>query len=84
MPSARALRVMARANSSSLPPSASAITTAASLADLVTRPLIASSTLSVSPGRRPSLVGAWIEASSDTSIGVSSVILPDSSRSNSR
>ena len=45
MPSARALRVIIRANSSSLPPRASAITTAASLADLVTSALIASSTL---------------------------------------
>ena len=38
MPSARALRVIMLANSSSLPPIASATTTAASLADLVTSP----------------------------------------------
>ena len=47
---------------------ASAITTAASLAERVTRPLMASSTLMVWPGRRPSLVGACSEANSDTSI----------------
>ena len=45
---------------------ASAITTAASLAELVTSPLMASSTRMVWPGRRPSLVGACSEACSET------------------
>ena len=62
MPSARALRVIILAKSSSSPPMASAITTAASLAERVTSPLMASSTLMVWPGRRPSLVGACSEA----------------------
>ena len=44
------------------------MTTATSLADLVTRPLMASSTVSVWPGRRPSLDGACSAACSDTSI----------------
>src|SRR5262249_26820834 len=47
MPSALAFKVISLANSSSLPPMASATTTAASFADLVTSPLIASSTLMV-------------------------------------
>src|SRR5215475_10798323 len=57
MPSACALRVIILAKSSSLPPIASAITTAASLADRVINPLMASSTRMVWPGRRSSLVG---------------------------
>ena len=65
MPSARALRVMCLANVSSSPASASATTTAASLADLVTSALIASSTSSVWPGRTPSLVGACEAASEE-------------------
>jgi ABC-type polysaccharide transport system permease subunit len=47
MPSAFAFEVMTFANSSSLPPIASATTTAASFADLVTSPFIASSTVIV-------------------------------------
>ena len=39
--------------------SASATTTAASFAERVTMPLMASSTASVLPGFRPSLVGIW-------------------------
>src|SRR6266540_404097 len=55
MPSARALAVIILANSSSEPARASPMTTAASLAERVTMPLIASSTLMVSPSSRPSL-----------------------------
>ena len=66
MPSARALRVIWRANSSSEPARFSATTTAASLADRVTMPLIASSTVMVPPSRSPSLVGDWPAACSET------------------
>src|SRR5215469_4460253 len=57
MPSACALRVISLANVSSSPAIASATTTAASLAERVTIPLMASSTLMVCPSRKPSLVG---------------------------
>ncbi len=84
MPSARALLVISAAKSSSVPEMASATTTAASFADLVTKPRIASSTSRFCPGRRPSLVGACTDARSDTGIELLSFILPDSRRSNSR
>jgi hypothetical protein len=54
MPSAAAFWVMRRAKLPSLPASASAITTAASLADLVTSAMIASSSEIVWPRFRPS------------------------------
>ena len=54
------------------------MTTAASLADRVTTPLMASSTGMVWPGLRSSLVGSWLEACSETLSGVSSLILPAS------
>src|SRR5215831_7275053 len=57
MPSALAFKVISLAKSASLPPMASATTTAASFADLVTSPLIASSTLMVWLALRPSFVG---------------------------
>src|SRR5580704_13422878 len=57
MPSARAFCVIILAKASSLPPRYSAMTTAASLADRVTMPLIASSTVMVCPGLSPSMVG---------------------------
>ena len=66
MPSLRAVRVIAIANRSSLPPSASASTVAASLAERVTRPMMASSTGIVSPARRPSLVGGMPAARLET------------------
>ena len=84
MPSARAFRVIILAKPSSVPPIYSAITTAASFAERVTSPLMASSTLMVWPARRSSLVGSWSAACSDTGISVSSLILPASRRSNSR
>jgi hypothetical protein len=84
MPSARAFAVMRAANSSSLPEIASATTTAASFADLVTRPLMASWTLIVWLGLSPSLVGFCSEARVETGSGVSSLSLPASSSSNSR
>ena len=62
IPRVCALRVISAANSRSLPAIASAMTTAASLAERVTMPLIASSTLIVSLGLRPSLVGACADA----------------------
>ena len=56
-----------RAKVSSSPPIASATTTAASFADLVTSARIASSTERVWPGSSPSLEGACCEAWSETS-----------------
>ncbi len=83
MPSAWALRVIMAANESSSPPTASAIATAMSLADLVTIALTASPTAMVDPGRRPSLVGAMLAAWRDTPMRVSSVMSPAFSFSNS-
>ena len=84
MPISRAFFVIIRANSGSLPPSVSATTTATSLADLVTMARMAVSTAMVSPGLRPSLDGACAAACAETCISVVSLILPASSRSNSR
>ena len=61
MPSSLALRVIIWANLLSLPPSASAMTTATSLADLVTRARIASLTAMLEPRLSRSLEGG-IEA----------------------
>ena len=66
MPSAWAFLVIIRANSTSVPPSASATTTAISLADLTTSALIASSTSIVEPAGRPSFDGGWPAARFET------------------
>ena len=58
--------------------------TAASFADFVTTALIASSTASVWPGFTPNFVGDCSAACDEIFKGVSSLILPASSRSNSR
>jgi hypothetical protein len=84
MPSARALRVICRAKFSSLPPIASATTTAASFADLVTIALMASSTAMLWPALSSSLVGDCTAACADTGRRESSFSLPASSCSNSR
>ena len=62
MPSARALRVIMRANFASSSPSASATTTATSFADFVTSARMASSTRMVWPGCNPSFDGACMAA----------------------
>ena len=66
MPSLRARLVIMRANLASVPPKASAMTTAASFADLVTMPKIASFALIFCPLRRPSLLGAMPSALRET------------------
>ena len=58
--------------------------TATSLADLVTMARMAVSTRIDSPGLSPSLDGACAAAWADTGISVDILILPASSRSNSR
>ncbi len=58
--------------------------TATSFADLVTMARIAVSTAMVSPGLSPSFEGAWTAACGETLISVLILILPASSRSNSR
>ena len=57
MPSARAVRVILSAKFGSVPPRPSATVVATSFADLVTSALMASLTLMVEPGFRPSLDG---------------------------
>jgi hypothetical protein len=84
MPSALALRVISLANSSSVPPMASATTAAASFADLVTNPLMASSTQMFWLALRPSLTGRWMAAWVETGNEVSSLSFPASSCSNKR
>ena len=84
MPSARALAVISLAKSGSSPARASATMTATSLADLVTMARMAVSTRIDSPGLSPSLDGACAAAWADTGISVDILILPASSRSNSR
>ncbi len=76
MPRLRAVWVITRPKFSSVPARFSAMTAAASLADLVTRALMASSTLMVEPGFRPSLVGAWAAAWAVTLSSVLGVSLP--------
>jgi hypothetical protein len=66
MPSARAARFMRAANSDTLPETASATTTATSLADFVVSARMASSTLIDVPAFRPSLEGACRAAFADT------------------
>ncbi len=83
MPSERALRVMARANASSVPPSVSATTDATSLADFTASPNIASRTRIVSPGRSPSFEGAREAAKAVTGIASSSPMRFASIASNS-
>ena len=66
MPSARALLVIFWANLTSVPPNASATTTAISLADLTTKALIASSTRIVEPAPGPSFDGGCPAARLET------------------
>ena len=66
MPSCWALRFIMSAKAGSLPASPSAKTAAASFADLVTMPRIRSCTATDSPGRRSSLVGDLLAASTLT------------------
>ncbi len=81
MPSWRALTVIAAANFPSLPLNPSAITTAASFADLMAMALIRSITRMVSPAFSPSLEGACLEACLETVKRVFRSILPRSSAS---
>ena len=83
MPIERALSVMRRAKLYSVPPMASATTTATSLADLVTSARIASRTLIVLPGFRPSFEGAWEAACLETLSRLLRVKRPASICSNS-
>ena len=84
MPHERALAVINSAKWPSVPPRASEIATATSLADNTTTALMASSTGMVEPGRRKSFVGAWTAACPETGIGVASVICPFFNCSNRR
>ena len=70
MPSWRAFWVIRRAKAASSPPSASASTTAASLAERVTSAIMASRTLTVPPGGMPILVGGALSALIDTGSAV--------------
>ena len=72
MPRARARSVIICANRrSSPPPSSSPSAAAASLADLVTKPMMACSTVSAVPGINPSLVGGMADAAALTGTIVS-------------
>ena len=83
MPSARAFRVIIWAKRSSLPPPrCSPSAAAASLADLVTRARIASSTVSVMPAARPSREGGMEAASAETRIGLERAMRPSRRASN--
>ncbi len=76
MPICLAVSVISLAKASSLPARFSAMVAAASLADWVTRAFIASLTLMVDPGLRPSLVGAWRAANAVTVSSELGVSLP--------
>ena len=84
MPSSSARRVIIAAKRASDPPSFSARATAMSLADLMASACIACSTVKVSPGRRPSLVGAWAAARGEITTGSSRRMRPAASASNAR
>ena len=84
MPSWRALLVMRWAKALSEPATCSAMAVATSLADLVTSARMASRTLMVWPGLRPSFDGAWAAAWAETVIRALSDVLWASSASNSR
>ena len=79
MPSWRAFWVIMRAKLASSPPSASASTTAASLADRVTKPMMASRTVTEPPGGMPILVGGALAALVDTGKASPSDRRPESS-----
>ena len=79
MPSWRALAVICCAKLSSSPPSASASTIAASLADRVTSPITASRTMTLPPGTMPILVGGALSALLDTAKPSPSESRPESS-----
>src|SRR3990170_7255150 len=66
MPMARAVRVILAAKLASVPSRFSPMAVAISLADLVTRTLMASSTEMVAPGINPSFVGCMLAAHFDT------------------
>ncbi len=78
MPSARALAVIAWAKRSSEPEMFSPMAQATSLADFVTSALIASSTVMVEPGRRPSFEGACAAARAEMESSESSAKRPRS------
>ena len=82
IPSARARKVIIWANRSSDPPSISPSAAAASLADLVTSPRIASSTVIRVPGVMPSLEGCIDAARADTGTSWSAVMRRSRSASN--
>ena len=84
MPSALAFLDIFLANSTSVPPNASATTTAISLADLTTSALIASSTRIVEPARSPSLEGDCPAARFETFSFESRPSFPLSTASKSR
>ncbi len=75
---------MRSANLSSLPASASAITTATSFADCVASARMASRTMIVRPGSSPSLVGGCAAAHLETRMRLLGLSLPRSIASNSR
>src|ERR1043165_3775688 len=84
MPSSWARRVIRAAKRCSVPPSFSAMATAASFADRVHMAWMASATVMVSPGRMPSLVGDCAAAWGEKTTGSSRLILPAESASNVR
>src|SRR5260370_6551572 len=84
MPGACALAVIFFAKASSEPPRDSAMATAMSLAERVTTARIASRTLMVSPGFRPSFDGACAAAWAEIGIVEESETLPASIASNRR
>ena len=84
MPSWWALAVILLGEAGSLPARRSATAAAMSFADLVTSARMACSTVIVSPGRKPSLVGGCDAACAETFIGVFSRSALPSSASNSR
>ena len=84
MPSPRARTVISAANASSEPLSASATTTATSLADLIAMAWAASFTLMVEPALRPSRDGGREAAVCDTGSSSSRESRPVSTASNSR
>ena len=84
MPSSWARRVIRAAKRLSVPPIRSAMATAMSLADLVAMPSMASVTLTLSPARTPSLVGAWAAACGETRTRSSGCSLPAASASKVR
>ena len=84
MPSSWARRVIRAANRCSVPPSFSARATAASFADLVAMPDMASDTLMESPERTPSFVGDCAEACGEKTTGSSRWMRPAASASKVR